>query len=73
MFPGFQERLAQEMRALAPATTTTTTIEVSGMPDRTLSAWIGGAIMASLPTFEAQCMARGDYEDVGPGIVHRTK
>ena len=70
MFPGLEDRLGKEVAALAPPSTK---VDVVAPPDRALSAWVGGSIMSSLSTFGSQCMTREEYEDVGPGIVHRKR
>ncbi|XP_044253201.1 actin-3-like [Tribolium madens] len=69
---GFSERLGQELRkdmseykfmsGCAP--------RVVSPPNRQNSAWMGGSILAGLPTFPDMCMTRDEYEEYGPSLVH---
>jgi actin beta/gamma 1 len=68
MFPGISERLQKEMVALAPPASR---VRVIAPPERKLSVWIGGSILASLSTFQNWWITRQEYEESGPGIVHR--
>ena len=68
MFPGIADRMAKEMRFLAPQTAK---IRVIAPPERKYSAWIGGSIMASLSTFEEISISKQEYDEFGPSIVHR--
>ena len=67
MFPGIAERMYKEMITLAP----TAKIKVTAPPERKHSVWIGGAILASISTFEQICIAKEEYDESGPSIVHR--
>lgn len=67
MFPGFAERLHKELKALAPPEMK---IKVIDPPERKYSAWIGGSILASLPTFQQQWVSREEYEEFGANIVN---
>merc|ERR1711903_193992 len=58
MYPGIQDRLTKEIVALAP-------------PTRKYSVWIGGSILSSLATFQSMWITKEEFEDAGPGIVHR--
>ena len=40
-------------------------------PERKYSVWIGGSILASLSTFSGMWIARSEYDELGPSIVHR--
>jgi len=68
MFPGIPERLSKEVTALAPSTMK---IKVVAPPERKFSVWIGGSILSSLSTFQAMWITRAEYDESGPGIVHR--
>ncbi|KAF4525279.1 hypothetical protein B566_EDAN009362 [Ephemera danica] len=35
------------------------------------SAWLGGAILATLPTFQSMWITKQEYDEEGPSIVHR--
>jgi len=68
MFPGIVERMQKEISALAPSSMK---IKVIAPPERKYSVWIGGSILASLTTFQSMWITRQDYNESGPGIVHR--
>jgi len=68
MLPGIQERVTKELQALAPAATQ---IRVIAPPERKYSVWIGGAILASLSTFQRMWISKQEYDESGPSIVHR--
>ena len=40
-------------------------------PERQYSAWIGGSILASSDSFEECWITKDDWDEYGPGIVHR--
>jgi len=33
--------------------------------------WNGGSILASLSTFEDQCITKEEYQECGPSVIHR--
>ena len=68
MFEGIAERLTKELTNMAPASMK---IKVVAPPERKYSVWIGGSILASLSTFQQMWISKEEYEDSGPGIVHR--
>ena len=68
MFPGIADRMQKEITALAPATKK---IKIIDNPERKYFVWIGGSILASLPSFEEMWISRQEYEEYGPSIVHR--
>eukprot|EP01017_Pseudomicrothorax_dubius_P001570 TRINITY_DN0_c54_g1_i4.p1 TRINITY_DN0_c54_g1~~TRINITY_DN0_c54_g1_i4.p1 ORF type:complete len:150 (+),score=42.69 TRINITY_DN0_c54_g1_i4:1-450(+) len=68
MFPGIAERLNKEMTNLAPASMK---VKVVAPAERKYSVWIGGSILSSLSTFGSMWITKGEYEESGPGIVHR--
>jgi len=68
MYPGIAERLTKEMTTLAPPTMK---IKVVAPPERKYSVWIGGSILASLSTFQQMWISKQEYDESGPGIVHR--
>ncbi|OIS98499.1 actin-7 [Nicotiana attenuata] len=67
MFPGIAERINKEITGLAPSRMK---IEVVAPPERKYIAWIGGSILASLSTFEKVCITKGEYDEIGPSIIH---
>jgi len=68
MFEGLQERLQTEIQAKAPATVT---VEVEASEERKYSVWVGGSILSSLSTFAQMWITREEYDESGPGIVHK--
>ncbi|KAL3634892.1 Actin, aortic smooth muscle [Castilleja foliolosa] len=68
MFPGIADRMSKEITALAPSSMK---IKVVAPPERKYSVWIGGSILSSLSTFQQMWIAKGEYDESGPAIVHR--
>jgi len=68
MFPGLNERLGAEITAMAPASIK---VKVIAPAERKYSVWIGGSILSSLSTFNEMWITRDEYDESGPGIVHR--
>jgi actin-related protein len=68
MFPGIADRMTKEIKNLAPPTMK---IKIIAPPERKYSVWIGGSILASLSTFQQMWISKGEYDESGPGIVHR--
>jgi actin len=68
MLPGLPERIQKEITRLAPPKTK---ISWVASPEYKYAAWIGGSILASLATFPQMVITHEEYDDAGPGIVHR--
>jgi len=68
MFQGFGDRLLNEVRKLAPKDIK---IRISAPPERKLTTWIGGSILASLATFKKMWVSKEEYEEDGFPILHR--
>jgi len=68
MFPGIDARLSKEIQALAPPSVK---VKIVAPPERKYSVWIGGSILSSLSTFQDMWIAKDEYDESGPGIVHR--
>mmetsp|Transcript_9088 Transcript_9088/g.28767 ORF Transcript_9088/g.28767 Transcript_9088/m.28767 type:complete len:377 (+) Transcript_9088:60-1190(+) len=68
MYPGIAERLQKEITSLAPSAMK---VKVVAPPERKYSVWIGGSILASLSTFQTMWISKSEYDEAGPGIVHR--
>jgi len=68
MFPGIDERLNKEITNLAPAAVK---VKIVAPPERKYSVWIGGSILSSLSTFQDMWITKDEYDESGPGIVHR--
>ena len=67
-FEGLPQRLLRELQALSPPSCK---VRVTSPPERRYSVWIGGAILAALPTFQNMWISKDLYEEVGPDIVHK--
>lgn len=65
LLPGLPERLESELSRFEPAT------KINAPPERAISVWIGGSILASLSTYKQMWISKHEYEESGPGIVHR--
>lgn len=65
---GFAQRLVDELRPLPPPNTK---IRVHAPPDRLISAYTGGSILASLSTFRSMAFSATDYYERGENVVHR--
>merc|ERR1712179_468796 len=68
MHPGIADRMQKETTALAPSTNNN---KIIAPPERKYSVWIGGSILASLSTFQQMWISKQEYDECGPGIVHR--
>jgi len=68
MYPGIADRMQKEITSLAPSTIK---IKIIAPPERKYSVWIGGSILASLSTFQTMWISKDEYDESGPGIVHR--
>ena len=68
MFPGLKERVTKEVSCLV---NTGVDVKVTAPPERRLSSWIGGSILASLSDFYKICISKYDYDEYGPSISCR--
>ncbi|KAL3875060.1 hypothetical protein ACJMK2_037998 [Sinanodonta woodiana] len=68
MFPGLANRLQKEMTDIVPSEFK---VRIIAPPERRCSVWIGGSILASLSTFSEMWISKQEYEESGPGIVHK--
>jgi len=68
MFQNIDKRLEKELKALAPASAK---VKIVAPPERKYSVWIGGSILSSLSTFQDMWVTKDEYDESGPGIVHR--
>jgi len=69
MCPGITYRMTKELIKLAPNRMRVRTLAI---PERKYGAWIGGSILAGLPAFQNHWISKGDYDESGPAIVHRS-
>lgn len=68
MYPGLADRVQRELMSMTPSTVK---LRVIAPPERKYSVWIGGSILASLSTFQDMWITKKEYDEFGPGIVHR--
>ena len=68
MYPGINDRMQKELMALAPLTSK---IKIIPSKDGKILVWIGGSILASLPTFRQIWITKREYEEFGPSIICR--
>jgi len=69
LFPGFGDRLLNEVKHLAPKDIK---IKISAPPERKYSTWMGGSILASLETFKKKMwISSEEYEEDGSNAVFR--
>ena len=68
MLPGFADRMQKELTSLAPDNIK---INMITPPERKYSTWIGGSVMASLPTFQSLWISKEEYDESGAFIVHK--
>ena len=69
MYPGIADRMQKELTALSPSSMK---VKIVAPPERKYSVWIGGSILASLSTFQNLWCSKQEYDESGPGIVHRS-
>ncbi|EGW05114.1 Actin-related protein M1-like [Cricetulus griseus] len=67
-FPGLDKRLIKDVAKMAPANTP---VQVTAPPERKISVWMGGSILASLSAFQDMWITAAEFEEVGPNIVHQ--
>ncbi|KAK7466078.1 Actin-2 [Stygiomarasmius scandens] len=68
LYPGLSDRMQKEITALAPSSVK---VKIIAPPERKYSVWIGGSILGSLSTFQNLWVTKEEYDESGPGIVHR--
>ena len=68
MLDGIADRMHKELTSLAPCSMH---VQIIALPERRDSVWIGGSILASLPTFQSMWVSAEEYDESGPSIVHR--
>jgi len=68
MFVNYPERLHSELKALAPPTLSP---KVIAQPDRKYAVFIGAAQLAGLSAFQNSWITKAEYEEHGPGYVHK--
>eukprot|EP01012_Entosiphon_sulcatum_P044937 TRINITY_DN59810_c0_g1_i1.p1 TRINITY_DN59810_c0_g1~~TRINITY_DN59810_c0_g1_i1.p1 ORF type:complete len:398 (+),score=73.67 TRINITY_DN59810_c0_g1_i1:34-1194(+) len=67
---GIAKRLQAGLTARAP-TGLFSSVKVLEPPERKISAWIGGAMIATLPSFQKQWISKAVYEEEGVHTIHK--
>lgn len=67
MYKGFGERLLFEVRKNI---TPDVSVKIFAPPERKLSTWVGGSILASLSTFKKMWVTAQEYQE-DPNVIHR--
>lgn len=67
-FPGLDKRLVKDIAKVVPANTP---VQVTAPPERKISVWMGGSILASLSAFQDMWITAAEFKEVGSNIVHQ--
>ncbi|KAJ9538958.1 hypothetical protein OSB04_031691 [Centaurea solstitialis] len=62
LFPGFAKRLENQLRPLVPDVYQ---VKITTQEDPILGVWRGGSLLASSPDFDAMCITKTEYEELG--------
>jgi len=68
MYEGIDERMTKDITQLAPSSMK---VKIVAPPERKYSVWIGVSILSSLSSFQTMWISKAEYDESGPGIVHR--
>jgi centractin len=72
-FEGFGNRLLKELKSLKlDLTPKQAHFKIFAPPERRFSTWIGGSILANLPSFSHMWVEHREYDEVGASIIHKT-
>ncbi|KAM9319816.1 actin-1-like [Gastrophryne carolinensis] len=69
LFPGFQDRLCSELKALAPSGVP---VNIIAPDDRQFSVWLGASVFSSLNSMRDVWIPSSVYEEFGPSVVHQS-
>lgn len=62
LFPHFAQRLEMDLRPLVPDKYR---LKITTQEDPILGVWRGGSLLASSPDFDAMCVTKAEYEELG--------
>ncbi|OIT34786.1 actin-related protein 6 [Nicotiana attenuata] len=62
LFPHFAQRLEMDLRPLVPYKYR---LKITTQEDPILGVWRGGSLLASSPDFDAMCVTKAEYEELG--------
>ncbi|XP_078428006.1 actin-related protein 6 [Wolffia australiana] len=68
LFPQFAERLERELR---PLVRDDYRLKITTQEEPILGVWRGGSLLASSPDFEAMCVTKQEYEELGSARCRR--
>ena len=68
MFKNYDTRLEKELQALVPSGKK---VKITAPDDRKFSVFIGGSVIASVPSFEEKWITKAEYDEVGAVIANR--
>jgi actin-related protein len=69
LFDGLPQMLYKKLKAAGKERAKQ--MKVTASPGRGISAWVGGSITASLPTWIDRCVLAEDYDEDGPKAIER--
>ncbi|KAF0973270.1 hypothetical protein FDP41_008477 [Naegleria fowleri] len=69
LFEGFCQRMLSELKRLAPKDVPS--LRISAPNERAYTTWLGGSILASLPSFNDMWITKNEYEEHGASIVSK--
>lgn len=65
---GFADRMQKEIVALSSLKNN---LNIIAPLDRLYSAWVGGSILATLPSFRKNWISKAEYIESGSEIIHK--
>jgi len=68
LFPRLEDRLSKEVQELAPKGVEAKCV---AFPERKYASWLGGSLLASLPTFPCMWLSKKEYDDFGSSAIHK--
>ncbi|KAJ4458275.1 putative actin-related protein 4 - ARP4 [Paratrimastix pyriformis] len=71
LFDGFQEMMIKELNEKTPASMKTKVFTPSTKYERLIQVWLGGAVVASLSSFQQNWISKAEYQESGANIVER--
>jgi len=72
-FEGFGNRILKEIKSLKQDLSPKQVhIKIFAPPERRFSTWIGGSILANLPSFSHMWVDHKEYDDIGASVIHKT-
>ncbi|XP_060855730.1 uncharacterized protein LOC132933473 [Metopolophium dirhodum] len=57
-------------KMIADLVTSSTNIQIKADPERKFSTWLGGAVLASMPSYQQMWISKETYEEKGSAAIH---